>query len=87
MEKAKDDNIPGVALKLRGEMVSNYWHSWPTTYMKLAVVQRLNWIYDDCPKEEAKSYKMQRQSHSQHHRTLEQRLEYIFEGKSRIFWI
>jgi len=54
------------------KIVSNYLHGWSTTYMKLAVVQGLHWLYDYCPNEEAKSYKMQWQSHSQHHRTYSQ---------------
>jgi hypothetical protein len=39
------------------------------TFMKLEVAQELHGSYNDCFKEEATSYKIQRPSHSQPYRT------------------
>jgi len=64
----RDDDVPGDVPKLLREdglkIITKL-----TPLMKLECVPRIRGIYNDCLKEEATSYKMQRPSHSQLYRS------------------
>ena len=55
-----DDDVPGDVLKLFGEGVLKIM----TKLINWRVAQGLHGSYNDCLKEEATSYKMQRPSHN-----------------------